>query len=115
DRVPNYLLVRAKAGVDRAPHAPAIFGTWTMRRPDGPALCTVVFRDRPPPGAEESFALTLDPACDPAVRRLRLASWRIEDFRLMLYGEAGSLRFEPAPGGFDKAEGGRPLRLVRQP
>lgn len=117
DEVPNHMMVQARPGIDRAPFAPAIVGTWTMQRPDGPAICTVTFRTTPPPGGQESFALALDPACDPAVRKLKLASWRIEGFALMLYGTGDeSLRFEPAPGGaFVKAygEGGRPLRLVR--
>lgn len=117
DAVPNYLMVQARPGIDRAPFAPAIFGTWTMQRPEGPPICTVTFRNAPPPGGTESFALALDPKCDSAIRKLKLASWRVEDFALMLYGTDGeSLRFEPAPGGaFTKAqsEGGRPLRLAR--
>jgi hypothetical protein len=115
DKVPNYMLVRAKPGVERAPHAPAIVGTWILRRPEGPTLCTITFSDRPPLGAEESFALRPEAGCDSAVARLKLASWRIEDFALMLYGDGGSLRFEPGPGGFDKAEGGKPLQMVRRP
>ena len=117
DQVPNYLMVKAPAGIDRAPHAPAIFGTWSMHRPGGPAICTVTFRDKPPPGGEESFALAIHPQCDPGVRKMRLASWRIEDFSLMVYGQAGeSLKFVPAQGGaFEKAasEGGPPLLLVK--
>ncbi|GJE59367.1 AprI/Inh family metalloprotease inhibitor [Methylobacterium trifolii] len=114
DEVPATLLVRARPGVERAPFAPDLYGTWAMRRPDGPTLCEVTLRRTPPPGGEESFALTPGPACDPAVARLKLASWRVEDFALMLYGTDGaSLRFEPGPEGYDKAEGGKPLRLVR--
>lgn len=118
DGVPNHLMVQARPGVDRAPHAPAIFGTWTMQRPGGAAICTATFRDRPPAGGEESFALDLDPGCDPAVRKLKLVAWRVEEFALVLYGtEGASLRFEPLPGGAftkDMAEGGLPLRLLRR-
>lgn len=111
---PALMLVRAKPGVERAPFAPDLFGTWTMRRPGGPALCEVTLLKTAPPGAEESFALRLGTPCDPAVTRLRLASWRVEDFALMLYGTAeASLRFEPGPDGYEKAEGGKPLHLVR--
>lgn len=113
---PATLLVRAKPGVDRAPHAPSLFGAWAMRRPDGQSLCEITLLDSPPPGGEESFGLRTSAACDAAVKRLKLASWRVEDFAVMLYGEDGaSLRFEPGPDGFEKAasEGGRPLQLVR--
>lgn len=109
------MLVRAKPGVDRAPFAPALFGTWAMRRPGGPVLCKVTFLDKPPSGGEESFVLRTDASCDAAVQRLKLVSWRIEDFALMLYGSAdASLRFEPSAEGFSKAEGGKPLNLVRE-
>lgn len=116
---PAYYLVQAKAGVERAPHAPALVGRWSLERPGGPALCVAALRDRPPPGADESFALALEPGCDAAVARLKLSSWRIEDFRLMLYGPDGqSLAFEPAADGrFEKAaeERGRPLLMRRLP
>jgi hypothetical protein len=114
---PAWYLTRAKQGVDRIPHASAVFGTWTMRRPNGPPLCTVTFSDKPPKAGEESYALTLDPACDPAIRKLKLGSWRIEDVSLMLYGEEDGLQFDAASFGFEKRrEGGaRPLHLVRQP
>ena len=111
---PATMLVRAKAGVERAPFAPDLFGTWVLRRPGGPTLCEVTLLKAPPPGGEESFALRLGSPCDAAVTRLRLVSWRIEDFALMLYGSAdASLRFEPGPDGYEKAEGGKPLHLVR--
>lgn len=117
DRVPGHVMVQARAGVDRAPHASAIFGAWAMQRPDGPTICAVTFQDKPPPGGEESFALALDPGCDAAVRKLKLGSWRVEDFTLVLYGTDGaSLSFEPLSAtAFTKAasEGGLPLRLVR--
>lgn len=114
---PAWYLTRAKQGVDRIPHASAIFGAWTMRRPNGPPICTVTFSDKPPKGGEESYALTLDPTCDPAIRKLKLGSWRIEDVSLMLYGEEDGLQFDAASFGFEKRrEGGaRPLHLVRQP
>ncbi len=113
----DFVMVKARAGVDRLPHAPAIFGAWTMRRPDGPVLCEVSFFDRPPPGGQESFALTLRPGCDAAVTRLKLASWRIEAPYLMLYGTDGeSLGFELTANGFTKRPqaGGRPLLLQKK-
>ncbi|GBU17526.1 MULTISPECIES: AprI/Inh family metalloprotease inhibitor [Methylobacterium] len=116
DEGPTSMLVRAKPGVDRAPHAPALFGTWVLRRPDGPPLCEVTLLDKPPPGGEESFALTVG-TCDASVKRLRLASWRVEGFELMLSGTGdGSLALVPTAQGFEKAEreGGKPLVMVRK-
>lgn len=111
---PATMLVRAKPGVEKAPFAPDLYGPWAMRRPDGQILCEVTLRKTPPEGGSESFGLTVGGTCDPAVRRLKLASWRIEDFTLMLYGTDGaSLRFEPSAQGFEKAETGKPLSLVR--
>lgn len=114
---PTYYLVRSKPGVDRLPHASAIFGTWQMRRPKGPAICTVTFRDKPPKGGEESYALALDSNCDPAIRKLKLSSWKIEDISLMLYGEEDGLQFRQTASGYEKVIQGRdrPLELVRQP
>jgi hypothetical protein len=116
DKERNLMLVRPVSGVDRLPHASAIFGDWTMRRPGGPALCSVSFAQRPPAGGQESNALTLKPGCDPAVARLKLASWRVEGPNLMLYGNDGSsLGFVLTATGFTKRpeEGGRPLVIER--
>lgn len=118
DRTPQYLMVQAKPGVERVPVASALAGRWEMRRPGGPALCHVVFRDRPAGADTTDNALTVEPGCDTAVARLKLSSWRVEDFTLMLYGaKEASLAFEPTATGFDKAarEGGKPLSLVRAP
>ena len=114
---PVWYLTKPKAGIDRLPHASAVFGTWAMRRPNGPPICTVTFRDKPPKDGEESYALALDPGCDPAIRKLKLGSWRIDDTSLVLDGEESGLQFELAPFGFEKVreQGSRPLQLVRQP
>lgn len=117
DGPPTYYMIQPKAGVDRLPHASAVFGTWQVRRPNGPAICTITFQDRPPKGGEESYALALDPACDGAIKRLKLGSWRIEDISLMLYGGDGDgLQFQQTASGFEKVlqKGDRPLQLVRQ-
>lgn len=114
---PAYYMVQPKPGIDRLPHASAIFGTWQMRRPNGPPLCTVSFQDKSPKGGEESYALVLDSNCDPAIRKLKLGSWRIEDVSLMLYGEEDGLQFRQTATGYEKVIQGRdrPLQLVRQP
>lgn len=116
---PAYFMFKPNRGVDRAPHASAVFGTWQMRRPGGPNICTVAFRNRPPAGGQKGYALEIGPACDAAIRRLNLASWRIEDVSLVLYGSDGEgLRFAPTATGFEKvarSKGDRPLQLARQP
>jgi hypothetical protein len=116
ERKHDLLMVPAMQGVDRLPHARAVFGAWIMRRPGGPTLCEVTFLDRAPAGGQESFALTLKPGCDSAVTRLKLASWRIEGPALLLYGQDGeSLGFELTASGYAKrkSEGGRPLLMER--
>jgi hypothetical protein len=110
------LMVPAVPGVDRLPHADAVFGRWEMRRPGGPPLCTVTFAERPTQAGADTRPLTLAPGCDSAVSRLKLASWRIEGPHLMLYGPDGdSLGFALTAEGFAKrkAEGGRPLLMQR--
>ncbi|MBX9931327.1 MAG: protease inhibitor Inh/omp19 family protein [Methylobacterium sp.] len=110
--VPAILLVRAKAGIDRAPSAAQVAGLWTMRRPGGTPLCAVTLGTEKQVG-EGGTVLAAAP-CDAAVAKLKLSRWQIEDFALMLYGGGdSSLRFEPGPEGFVKAEAGRPLEMVR--
>lgn len=120
---PAYYMFRPGKSVDRVPHASAIFGTWQMRRPNGPVICTLALRDRPEAGGQEnrsrSYGLELGPACDAAIKRLKLVSWRIEDLSLMLYGGDGEgLRFAQTATGFEKvtsSKSDRPLLLARQP
>lgn len=114
EKPPVAMIVKARPGVDRAPFAPDLFGTWALKRPGGPVLCEVTLEKTPPKGGEESFALKMGVPCDPAVTRLKLTSWKAEDFSLSFYGTTdASLRFEPSPEGFAKAEGGKPLNLER--
>lgn len=114
---PGYALLRAPDHVTRLPMARDAFGTWVMKRPDGEVVCRVQLLDQPPPGGQESFAVrVVTQGCQNAVTRLKLASWRMEMLRLVLYGMDGSvLRFLQTPTGFAKApeEGGRPLILER--
>ncbi|WP_342360974.1 AprI/Inh family metalloprotease inhibitor [Terrarubrum flagellatum] len=113
----DLVMIKAPKGVEALPMAKALFGKWIMRRPGGPAICEATLLDKPPPGGEESFALTLSPTCDAAVKKLKLASWRIETLDLQLYGTDGEgLAFTPrADGNFSKSAraGGRPLEFVR--
>lgn len=114
---PGYVLVRAPAGVDRVATAADVFGDWVMRRPDGEVVCRVHLSNRPPPRGQESYAVRVAAqGCQTGVTRLRLASWRIEAPKLVLYGVDGnSLSFLRTATGFtkDPAEGGRPLLMER--
>ena len=114
---PGYVLVRAPEAIDRVPHARDAFGDWVLRRPGGEVVCRIHLSDRPPPGGQESYAVRVIPqGCQSAVTRLRLASWRIEAPKLVLYGVDGnSLSFLLTPSGFakDPAESGRPLLMER--
>ena len=117
EKPPVAFLVKARPGVERAPYAPALLGTWILRRPTGPALCEVVLAKAPPAGkgGEEELVLRTGTPCDPAIARLRLNRWAVEDVRLILYGEPEtSLAFEASgPETYAKAETGKPLDLVR--
>jgi hypothetical protein len=114
---PGYVLVRAPAGVDRVASAADAFGDWVMRRPDGETVCRIHLSNRPPPGGAESYAVRVTAqGCQAGVTRLRLASWRIEAPKLVLYGlDGNSLSFLRTATGFvkDPAEGGRPLVMER--
>jgi hypothetical protein len=117
DRSPQYFMVQARPGVERAPSRAAMPGRWELRRPGGPTLCRLTLKIKPAE-SENDDPLAVEPGCDPAVARLKLATWRVEDFTLMLYGaNDASLAFEPSRDGFDKAarERGKPLSLVKSP
>lgn len=110
------LLLAAPPGVTAVPNAKNIFGTWTVLQGGGAAVCRVTFADTPPPGGEESYALTLADGCAPKLANLKLASWRIEGMNLMLYGTDGeSFTFQPSDKGTFVADDAKPpLMLVRQ-
>lgn len=113
---PVAMIVQAKPGVERAPFAPDLVGTWALKRPGGATLCEVSLARTQPKRNDGKEQRSLKPGtpCDPAIARLKLDTWAVEDFSLMLYGaNESSLRFEPSAEGFDKAEGGKPLSLTR--
>jgi hypothetical protein len=113
---PVFFIVKARPGMDRAPFAPALVGNWLLRRPGGPVLCPLAL-SRTPTDDEADLTLKTGAPCDPAIARLKLDNARVEDVALMLYGKPEtSLRFEPSgPESYAKAEGGRPLEMVRAP
>lgn len=106
---PAMLMVKAPQGVDRAPSPKKLIGAWDLADKNGKRLCGVELLGWPP-GGEESFMLTLSKQCNPAIAKLNLASWRIEDFNLALYGSDGeSLIMTPQANGSFLAENGMHL------
>lgn len=110
------LLLKAPAGVTSIPNARAVFGSWSVLEEGGGEICSLTFSDQPPPGGEESYALSLAQGCDVKLANLKLVSWRIEGLNLMLYGSDGeSFAFQPAAKGtFVAADAKPPLMLVRR-
>ena len=108
------LLMKAPVGVTAVPNAKEIFGTWSVLGSGEAVVCRITFADQPPPGGEESYAL--EDGCEAKLTNLKLASWRIEGLKLMLYGTEGeSVAFQPgAKGTFVADDAKPPLVLVRR-
>lgn len=109
-------LMKAPAGVTAVPNAKEIFGSWSVLGSGQAVVCRITFTDQPPPGGEESYALKLEDGCDAKLTNLKLASWRIEGLKLMLYGTDGeSVAFQPGAKGSLVADDAKPpLVLVRR-
>lgn len=105
---PVMLMAKMPQGVDRTPKAEELFGVWTIVKKNGEKICGLNLQDQPPPGGQESFAVTLAKDCDASIKKLKLASWRIEGFNLLLYGSDGeSISFTPDGKGNFNSEDGR--------
>jgi hypothetical protein len=79
------------AGTAAAPAADQLAGDWALMR-GGKALCGLTLTLTP---AEDEYALTVKPGCDPAVARLNFGRWRVDRDELMLRPERGNpWRFE---------------------
>ena len=79
------------AGTAAAPAADQLAGDWALMR-GGKALCSLTLTLTP---AEDEYALTVKPGCDPAVARLNIGRWRVDRDELMLRPERGNpWRFE---------------------
>lgn len=79
------------AGTAAAPAADQLAGDWALMR-GGKALCSLTLTLTP---AEDEYALTVKPGCDPAVARLNFGRWRVDRDELMLRPERGNpWRFE---------------------
>jgi hypothetical protein len=105
-----FLQNAAEAAVQPVP-IEQVTGDWVLQR--GKPLCTLTLTTNP---AEEGFALTVQPGCDPAIARLNFSRWRIDRDELLITPARGNpWRFEQ---GDDKSwqrvpESANPYRLVR--
>jgi len=69
-----------------------VAGDWALMRGTGKPLCTITLSTA---AADDGFALSLKPGCDPAIVRLNFARWRIDRDELMIAPARGnSWRFE---------------------
>jgi protease inhibitor Inh len=69
-----------------------VVGEWVLMRGNGKPLCSITLSTAP---AEEGFALTVKPGCDPTIARLNFKRWQIDRDELMLSPARGNAwRFE---------------------
>jgi hypothetical protein len=91
-----------------------VVGDWALMRGGGRPLCSFTLSIAP---ADEGFALTVKPGCDPAIARLNFMRWRIDRDELMLSPARGNAwRFEQndANTWARVPESSNPYTLVRQ-
>ncbi|MET0747044.1 MAG: AprI/Inh family metalloprotease inhibitor [Rhizobium sp.] len=117
DGEPMWLLP-ALGTIDHVPTAESLAGNWTIQRPEGTQpLCAVkLTTDKDGDGTTK---LSPNGDCAPEIRDMKLSLWALEGFGMVLMSEDGtSLSFDmKSDGTFDKSleDGGKPLKLVRQP
>ncbi|HVV79223.1 MAG TPA: AprI/Inh family metalloprotease inhibitor [Pseudolabrys sp.] len=91
-----------------------VTGDWALMRGTGKPLCIFTFTTG---SAEEGFALTVKPDCDPSIARLGFAWWKIDRDELLIAPSRGNpWRFEQddANAWERVPESANPYRLVRQ-
>jgi len=91
-----------------------VVGDWVLMRGSGKPLCGITLGATP---ADEGFALTVKPGCDPAIARLNFARWRVDRDELMLSPARGNAwRFEQNDANtWERVpESANPYTLVRQ-
>lgn len=91
-----------------------VIGDWALMRGSGKPLCGITLSTTP---ADEGFALTVKPGCDPTIARLNFSRWRIDRDELMLSPARGnSWRFEQNDANtWERVpESANPYTLVRQ-
>lgn len=111
------LLTKAPRSVNAVPTAKSLFGDWSVIGPVGKTICTLTLADKPPPGGEESYAVTISPDCRPRVVGMKLVSWKIENMKVMLYGAGGEGTgfVADGKGGYSTqtVSNEKPLRLAK--
>src|SRR5689334_18959012 len=91
-----------------------VVGDWALMRGSGKPVCSITLSTTP---ADEGFALTVKPGCDPAIARLNFTRWRIDRDELMLSPARGNAwRFEQNDANtWERVpESTNPYTLVRQ-
>jgi hypothetical protein len=91
-----------------------VVGDWALMRGTGRPLCSITLSTAP---ANEGFALSVKPGCDPVIARLNFVRWRIDRDELMLSTARGSVwRFEQNDANTWQRvpEAANPYTLVRQ-
>ncbi|HEV7642294.1 MAG TPA: AprI/Inh family metalloprotease inhibitor, partial [Pyrinomonadaceae bacterium] len=110
---PAFLMAKGLTKTDRVPMAAQIFNSWSLSKMDGTKLCEMDLQNQPPESGEKSYALSLSKDCDASIKKLKLASWRIEGFDLMLYGTEGEALSFAADGKGNFISDDQKLRLTR--
>jgi len=112
------VLMAANEGSERLIAPTEMAGHWAFRRPDGTAVCALVFSTALLPKSTSFRGVQLTPECDAGLKKLKLVKWHIEGALLVLVGaETADLTLVPkADGTFVKSakEGGKPLILTRR-
>ncbi|WP_160004880.1 AprI/Inh family metalloprotease inhibitor [Rhizobium sp. 18055] len=116
DEQPLFMLDAPK-GVDRLPTFASLAGNWTLQRPTGEKLCTLILTNAKDKDGNSPLSPSGD--CAPAVARLNLAVFSVEGFGLVLMSKDGaSLSFDMLENGnFEKSpeDGGKPLLMIKNP
>jgi hypothetical protein len=108
-----FLQNSADAGVQPVP-IEQVVGDWALMRGGGKPLCSFSLTTAP---ADEGFAITVKPGCDPAIARLNFVRWKIDRDELMIApSRGGPWRFEQNDTDtWERVpESSNPYTLVRQ-
>lgn len=104
--------------VDHVPTAESLAGNWAIQRPEGtqPVCALKLTVDK---NSDGTTKLSPNGDCMAEIKDMHLTLWALEGFGLVLMSDDGtSISFDmKADGSFDKSleDGGKPLKLVRQP
>ncbi|QXZ77223.1 metalloprotease [Rhizobium sp. rho-13.1] len=117
DGEPMWLLP-ALGTIDHVPTIESIAGNWAIQKPEGtqPICALKLTGDKDGDGTTK---VSPNGDCAAEFKDMKLTLWALEGFGLVLMSDDGtSISFDmKADGSFDKSleDGGKPLKLVRQP